>query len=214
MFNILFTILFLFSPSALAQSPVIICDPAEIGCIPEKPTLGLLFDNVQIPAICAPFGGECTNNLPTLGPRFIQGQIGDFVPDIRPGECATFLDKFDIYQNVEPVETTYCEVQEYPETILENALIRIKGPGTPPVVTPTGPVTTVAGQSAPCTGLPGDPWWSADCSCHCPDTETSSTDGPVCDTEEEVLRSDIAITSPEECLQDPQPGGHFRSNVE
>ncbi|MEX2054838.1 MAG: hypothetical protein WD972_01525 [Candidatus Andersenbacteria bacterium] len=71
------------------------------------------------------------------------------------------------------IETTWCESGINPELHIDRPR-PVRTDVAPPVAIPGGENAQiderlVSGQAAPpaCRGLPGDPWWAADCSCNC-----------------------------------------------
>lgn len=201
------------------KQPAIICDPAEIGCTTILPSLGVRFSAARNPVICSSVDPrDCTPFQPVLGARYT-GIPDDIKPDIRPGECSTAEDRASfprLYEGVPAVEVTFCEVQTYPEGLVQQAPPPVRDITIPDTSSLNGNDTQIdpgeiLGEA--CRGLPGDPWWSEDCSCTC-DEQCVGTDVPSCYDSNlgecvPIVRHDIAITSVEECRQDPQPDGHF-----
>lgn len=83
-------------PPAAPRKPgafsAIICHPAERGCVPFLPTLGINFQRAQDPAqqprICSQYNGNaCQPNRPNLGVRFAEATA-----DILPGDCRVLED--------------------------------------------------------------------------------------------------------------------------
>lgn len=210
------------TPIPREGEPAIICDPAEVGCSTVLPRLGVRFSAARNPVICSINDPrkDCTPFQPTLGARY-RGIPDDIKPDIRPGECSTAEDRAQfprLYEGIPAVEVTFCEVQTYPEGLVQQGPQPVKNVAPADTSNLDGNATSInpaAVQGVACRGLPGDPWWAESCGCTC-DEQCIGTDVATClDTSGPVptcvpiIRHDIAITSTEECEQDPQPDGHF-----
>lgn len=104
--------------------------------------------------------------------------------------------------------TSWCESNNYGQFIIHGAPQPARE-GVQPILPPNtgdlnGPAERVnqsQNTGVACSGLPGDPYWAANCSCKCgdviPDGEGEFTS---CQRENPITRGDITITSPAECL--------------
>lgn len=79
-------------PRAQGKLGATICDPAERGCVPFLPGLGINFQRAQEPAkqvrVCSKHqGAGCVPQRPNLGMRFAEA-----IADILPGDCRVLED--------------------------------------------------------------------------------------------------------------------------
>lgn len=115
------------------------------------------------------------------------------------------------------VETTWCEVGEYPELMQRAApeprkakLNNIFLPDTSALDGSTAVIDESKVRGTPCNPGPGNPWWAEDCSCQCDDLLPMPNVGIlICPAGTNVIRHDYYITSQEECLADKGFDDHF-----
>ncbi|MEX0649551.1 MAG: hypothetical protein WD200_00955 [Candidatus Andersenbacteria bacterium] len=204
-------------PNKLAA---IVCDRAESLCVNFFPELGANFKKAQDPINQARICSQqqyrdselCVQNLPTLGARFNEAK-----PVIKPGECRVQEDlqhEFDPLAIGPPVESTICESNGYPASVLASAPEPIKAtrneirlPDTSVLAPGENTVINEAlTRGSACSGAPGDPYWAFDCSCSCNDllfVPGGRSEGRIlnCQLIKQINRGDI-YTTQLECLAD------------
>lgn len=141
-----------------------------------------------------------------------QIRLGQFAVALeKPKGMATNCEKEHVFKD--PVEFTWCESVGYgsefivPEITTDQRTIPVLRTDKQPPRAITQPKTTITEKlikGSACSGRPGDPYWAADCSCHC-DQIVPVKEGRLgfCQaSNKEITRDDIYRTTTEECLQD------------
>lgn len=132
-----------------------------------------------------------------------------------PKTAATTCEKENVF--APPVEQTWCESTTERQVFLKEAPVPVRSV-KPPLPIPGGEravINPADVRGEACRGQAGDPWWNAQCSCHCGQQVVCGDQVTLCEACFPITRHDIHVDDQLECLNDvfknhePEKPEHF-----